>query len=753
MYSGNYLPTSFASDSAHNPPVALPNGAVTDGRHLPLAEKRSHKRKAQAVPPPLPQPNTPSNSFIPSNYDVFWSKSSSRSTLSRSQSQNSVFSRPIDELISETREKFKYSDFPVPSNSSQASSPLRRTQSQSNFDSSNQLPPPFASRRSQQCSDFAGPLTLFWWKNGCSRETIEVLQNLGLAKSFDSALAMVESVANYCIEDARMAARDPGGFMANWDNINISTSDFVEQRSGGPAKVRSGTYAIVYRLRNPNPRAMALAPLLARAETAPDLDFNLDVCPTLIQSISSYSNFRAYVVRVLCRYTKEFKEYAEHPALQHTPRRPLPDGYKTIQFPVRISSIEENSIAGNLAVHEDVFVAQLQLSHAELSKNAILSINDQATQALNRGCKGIRAFDLNPFTRAQVFQLGIGLFHLCLNLVWAVLHSHRGHEATEGSLSYFFVILEKTRLGGKHPDYHSLLAALMQILDGLLLDAWRLECGATNLSAFAATRPTPEEILVIADRILSDRVKPERLTSPVDVINGNTRKLIHDLLHVAEVTRAVAAGDFGRVEDLLGNLAMIFRGAGSKNYCTEILYFMHNLKYVWKGDGFDELVRDNMVFKMNAGRDSKGQGVDMNIEQNIGKIKELFAAKGVYGSWDRLANISAAIDVLGSVKTNMAASMGASYNGIGHKDVDTSDLVWRVASKARELKLNVAQKNREGKPTPDLLVVGETVLKSSTLSTFNKKRRELLKGIISVTEEDTDDIPTLDILVTDEQEQ
>ncbi|KAF8215599.1 hypothetical protein K438DRAFT_1560841 [Mycena galopus ATCC 62051] len=76
-------------------------------------------------------------------------------------------------------------------------------------------------------------------------------------------------------------------------------------------------------------------------------------------------------------------------------------------------------------------------------------------------------------------------------------------------------------------------------------------------------------------------------TANPDIIYGNTRKLLHDLLHVAEVTRAISDGDFGRVEDLLGNLAMIFCGAGSKNYCTEILHLIHNFKYIWKGDGFE----------------------------------------------------------------------------------------------------------------------------------------------------------------------
>ncbi|KAJ6536232.1 hypothetical protein B0H19DRAFT_383293 [Mycena capillaripes] len=159
-----------------------------------------------------------------------------------------------------------------------------------------------------------------------------------------------------------------------------------------------------------------------------------------------------------------------------------------------------------------------------------------------------------------------------------------------------------------------------------------------------------------------------------------------------------------------------------------------------------------MIFNLSGGP-GKGQGVDMNIEHNIGKIKELFAAKGVYGGWDRLANISAAIDVLDSIKTSIAASLGASYNGTGHKDVDTSDLVWRVARKACELNLNIPQVGREGKATPDLLVVGEAFLKSSTLATFNKKRRELFNGIISTSEEDVDDIPAMDIVLNNEEEQ
>ncbi|KAF8233529.1 hypothetical protein L208DRAFT_1040842, partial [Tricholoma matsutake] len=66
-----------------------------------------------------------------------------------------------------------------------------------------------------------------------------------------------------------------------------------------------------------------------------------------------------------------------------------------------------------------------------------------------------------------------------------------------------------------------------------------------------------------------------------DKIHQNTHLMIHDFFYVAEVMHAISQGDWGHVEDILPNLAMIFHGAWSKNYCTEILHFIHNLKYVW----------------------------------------------------------------------------------------------------------------------------------------------------------------------------
>ncbi|KAK7013155.1 hypothetical protein R3P38DRAFT_2640298 [Favolaschia claudopus] len=601
------------------------------------------------------------------------------------------------------------------------------------------------SRRSQQALDFAGPLSLMWWASGCSREAVEILQQVGLSKCFDTTKKLLKSTANYCLSNAKNLVRRSDGYLFNYDNINFSTSEYVEQRAMAPAKVQSGTHFIVLELLNPNPAAYDLPFLLSRAQNAPDLDFNRDLVPTVEQSLAVHHRLCSYVIRVFFRYHKSMQKRTLDPELQSPPRRPLPPSHTTKQFPLKICTIEEASVKGNLACFVESHITQLGLTYDELTK-PILSINDQATQALNRSAKSICAFDKNPFLRCQIWQLGIGLFHLCLNLIWAILHVHRGHVNHHGTLSHLFVIMEKARLGGHHPDYHSLLAALMQILDGLLLDAWRIECGHATLDGYAASNPSVADLRNKAAKILYNHATPTRTpllsSHPLDTVRENTRRLIHDLIYVSEVTRAVSEGDFGRVEDILPTLGMMFRGAGSKNYSTEILHFIHNMKHVWNGNGFDEVVRDNMIVRMKG---NHCEGVDANMEHNIGRIKELFATKGMYGSWDRLADISAAIDVIDSVKKNAAMSLGASYQGSSHKTVDTSHLVWRVAHKARELSLNtfLATRDNNSKPSVDILSAGEAVLKSASLATFNKNRRALLKGIMM--EEEKDDLPAMNL--------
>jgi hypothetical protein len=421
------------------------------------------------------------------------------------------------------------------------------------------------------------------------------------------------------MDNALFVATEPHGL--GYDNLNISTSIFVEQRgASGPAKVTSGTFGVLYGLRNANFDDMLIAPIMRRLSASTGLHFNRDIRPSSEHLGIFHDQLLITVIETLLIYNEGFEDVAKHPSLQHQPIRAIPVGYRTPQFATRASTIEEATVRGNLQYHDELYVTQLKRTPEEMSKYAIPSFNDQLTNARIRGAQLLRSKDVNAWERRDIFQLGFGLFHLCLNLVWAILHTYRGSINELGSLAYFFALMEKKRLSNDQPDYHSLVAALTQILHGLLLNAWSRECGFSSFKLFADSKPNPATLRNIALRILNNYATPmaefDFFESPKDpaaddessdsetdgegespslphpssapaenpnddVAYHNTRLLTRDLLMVIVLVRAISDGDIGRVEVLLPHLAMMFRGAGCNKYCTEILHFIHNLKHVW----------------------------------------------------------------------------------------------------------------------------------------------------------------------------
>jgi hypothetical protein len=124
-----------------------------------------------------------------------------------------------------------------------------------------------------------------------------------------------------------------------------------------------------------------------------------------------------------------------------------------------------------------------------------------------------------------------------------------------------------------------------------------------------------------------------------------------------------------------------------------------------------------------------------------------FVAKGLRLTWDRLGDIS------GAVKKQVMKSLGASYEGKTHTTPDTSMLVQKVANEVWELTLSKYQPGQKGndkqKLVPNLIVVGEKKLLSSSLETFNKRLACMKAGnldeVAGITEED--EIPTIQLSV------
>jgi hypothetical protein len=438
------------------------------------------------------------------------------------------------------------------------------------------------------------------WACGTSRQMIDILHRTCLMVSYSSISSMVQTLADKSIERAKVAALRPHALA--YDNINISSSIFVEQGPNTMSKVQSGTFAVIYELLNARSEDMDIKPLIMNLMRSSDLVLSdIRMTPGARQSYASQT--AVTIIGILTQYVKGFKSQASDPMLQHTPRRPLPPGHKTVFHPLRASTIEEASIDGNLLVHDDVYMVQLKQPSDELNKLAIPTFNDQLMNARIRGGQLIRKKDISHWERREIFQLAFGSFHLTMNLLWCILETHRGTLNQVGSLTHLFAVLEKTRLGGEHPDYHTLLSALTQILHGLILNAWRTECDYTSLSDFAKTDPMPGDLLDCAHHIFEKYAVPGPTTifgptnskappidldsgaelskPPEDVVRNNVALLTRDLLYMAELVDAMSTGDFGRIEDILPSLACMFQGSGSNNYLMEILHLIFNIKEVW----------------------------------------------------------------------------------------------------------------------------------------------------------------------------
>ena len=106
----------------------------------------------------------------------------------------------------------------------------------------------------------AVPFSLFLLVKRTSRNVLEVLSRLGLSISYRPMHLAQRTVANEGMERGTLVAKGPCSI--GWDNIQYSTSIFVEQWFLCPPKVQSGTTSVVYGLRNASHDDCRLIPLL-----------------------------------------------------------------------------------------------------------------------------------------------------------------------------------------------------------------------------------------------------------------------------------------------------------------------------------------------------------------------------------------------------------------------------------------------------------------------------------------------------------
>lgn len=216
------------------------------------------------------------------------------------------------------------------------------------------------------------------WASGTLWQMISVLHRSCLSVSYPSIAAVIHSLAEHSIEQAQFVSLRP--HVLAYDNMNVSSSIFVEQGPNAMSKVQSGTLAVIYELSGACAEDMCILPMMTNLQHSSPLSIT-DLCP-LVNAMCSYvAQMAVSLVLILGKYAQGSDIQLLDTSLQHTPRCPLPPRHKTIFHPLRATTIEEASIDGNLLVHDNIFLVQLKCSSDDLMDFVIPSLNDQLTNA------------------------------------------------------------------------------------------------------------------------------------------------------------------------------------------------------------------------------------------------------------------------------------------------------------------------------------------------------------------------------------
>ncbi|KAJ7262960.1 hypothetical protein C8J57DRAFT_1039834, partial [Mycena rebaudengoi] len=170
--------------------------------------------------------------------------------------------------------------------------------------------------RSQNNNLCAIPCSLYFYVSGMPRKVIDTLAHAGLNLSYNSVKDTHSTLAKGQLRCAQISAR--GAHSVSWDNTAVSLSVHVEQRTGGPPKVQTGTTTLVYDLRAVLDRkALDLDSILARRAGSERISYNTDIRPTRAQCAQIKTHLSISLVELLIQDNSAFEYLKDDPLLRH----------------------------------------------------------------------------------------------------------------------------------------------------------------------------------------------------------------------------------------------------------------------------------------------------------------------------------------------------------------------------------------------------------------------------------------------------
>ncbi|KAJ7291313.1 hypothetical protein C8J57DRAFT_214205 [Mycena rebaudengoi] len=429
--------------------------------------------------------------------------------------------------------------------------------------------------------------------------------------------------------------------------------------NGSPMKLAASFLS----LPNANLADMRLAPILdARPGSADDFELP-DLLPTRSQRESILHQATIVVAKTLIEHGP-FGAYQDEPLLQFRPRRPLPAEYRTRQKPINsVTGVASAELFTSLV--RGAYITKLRLDEESFEDRAIPSVNSAAINNAIRRAQASAESSGHHSSPLLSLQLAPGLLDIQRKLAKAILNTHGCPAATSdpGSFTTVFKVINKQDLlAGKPKDYHELMSALHTVLAASVLEMWRKECGHESVAAFAATRPTAQQIFNIAKRIVLKYAKrvvpadPGRFPDDADFSSGasdldsddavyaSSRIRTRDLLYIFMLKAAISEADVGRVEDLLGVIAIYMAGAHMDANAADIIKFLRDLKHVWS-EAFGNIMRDSMILPLFRASEN-AMPADVSTPYLSAYSKFYFTANDLGEHWHEPTSMADAIALI-----------------------------------------------------------------------------------------------------------
>ncbi|KAF8340421.1 uncharacterized protein EI90DRAFT_2906032 [Cantharellus anzutake] len=344
---------------------------------------------------------------------------------------------------------------------------------------------------------------------------------------------------------------------------------------------------------------------------------------------------------------------------------------------------------------------------------------DLGTQERHDTMTSFCSIERNGKLRLQWLIPVPGVFHIRMAAVDAIWRIHlRGQDRCENDTFELFKKLrpkDASKLAS-NPGYRMLNDGIQHLIRAHLTVYWELTTGFQDLSEFAGTEPSWDEIELLAHRIFNEHIAGGdfedirgRPNTEHDHRGENRMLFNRDALLYTLLAQATNTGAIGLMKDLLWHWVPMFLACGKHKYATHLSKFLRDLHLVFPLR-LASAIENNWLCNP-TGSENGFRGVDWWVELNNLYTKVIFCGSGSNRTLTHIINQSSLIELYRSVHVNIADNFAVTRRSTRHTRANMTNTLKDLQEGIRAHVCRThTQYSAIAMGVPNMLVVGLTEL-------------------------------------------